>query len=158
MQITEEILHRLGRDVCETMVEFPRQLADSPTKPTRWVSAFVTMQGLHRNHLEVIADEQLAAVIACTIFATPLGEMPSQSDMFDALGEIANQIGGNLKGIIGDEAELSLPVVKTLTSPDTHIATGTTRVTIEFADFPLTLVYQSSTPRTHVDTVLCDAV
>ncbi len=158
MQITEEILRQLGRDVCETMVEFPQQPADSPTKATRWLSASVAIQGLHRDHLEVIADEQLAAVIACTIFATPLGETPSQSDMFDALGEIANQIGGNLKGIIGDEAELSLPVVKTLTSPDAHIAAGTTRVTIEFADFPLTLVYQSSTPRTHIDTVLCDAV
>ena len=158
MQITDEILRQLGRDVCETMVEFPRQPANSPTDSPCWVSASVTIHGVHRDHLEVIADEQLAAVIASTIFATPLGESPSQSEMFDAMGEIANQIGGNLKGIIGDEAELSLPVVKTLTSPDAHIATGTTCVTMQFAGFPLTLVYQSSTPRTHIDTVLCDAV
>ena len=158
MQITEEILQQLGRDVCATMVEFPRQPADTSAKPTRWISASVAIQGQHRSHLEVIAGEQLASVIASTIFATPTGETPNQSDIFDALGEIANQIGGNLKGIIGEEAELTLPVVRTLTSPDAHLATGTTQTTIEFADCPLTMVFQSSTPRTHIDTVVCDVV
>ncbi len=148
MDITEDILHQLGLDVCDSMIGIPVQPDAPSAEAGRWFSASVTIQGLHRETLEVIADEQLAAVIARAIFPVPTNEMPSQSDMFDALGEIANQIGGNLKGIAGGEADLSLPSVRVLAAPEAHIAEGTTRSTIQLAGYPLRLVFQTSLPRT----------
>ena len=148
MDITEDILHQLGLDVCDTMVGIPTHPDALPAVAGRWISASVSIQGLHRETLEVIAGEQLAAVIAREIFATPSDEVPSQVEMFDALGEIANQIGGNLKGIAGSEADLSLPVVRVLATPEAHVAEGTIRTVIQLAGYPLRLVFQSSTPRT----------
>ena len=62
--------------------------------------------------LEVITSAKLARHFAATLFAMTDDEL-SEPDIHDALGELANVVGGNVKGAIDDVegTTLSLPVV-----------------------------------------------
>jgi chemotaxis protein CheX len=110
MLITEQTLHQIGLDVCDSMLELWQRKGTSPGLSLERLSAFVTIRGESSYCLEIVADYELAKVIAEVMFAAERGSL-SDLDIEDALGEIANMIGGNLKGMLGDEADLTLPVV-----------------------------------------------
>lgn len=48
--------------------------------------------------------------IAAIVFGLP-ADLTTASDVRDALGELANMTGGNLKAVLSDQCRLSLPVV-----------------------------------------------
>ena len=51
-------------------------------------------------------------MVAAAMFDTDAGAV-SGDEVADAVGELANIIGGNIKGMIADPCELSLPMVAT---------------------------------------------
>ena len=81
------------------------ELADSD-----YLQAAIRVSGDWQAELRVIASNQLAETIAASMFGMEQSDL-SKDDVFDALGEIANVIGGNVKGIVGQECSLSLPCV-----------------------------------------------
>ena len=72
--------------------------------------ASVRIDGDRSASVFVYTSPELANCIAASMFGQELDEL-EQSDVLDALGEVVNVIGGNVKGILNQECSLSLPCV-----------------------------------------------
>ncbi len=83
--------------------------------------ASVSIGGQWCGHLMVIAGLECSRQIAADMFETEPGDVTT-AEVADALGEIANMIGGSVKGMVGVPAVLSLPQVvldaEALVSPE----------------------------------------
>jgi len=100
-------------------VEHPGDGALPHDRTIGWVS----ISGDWTGHLYVTTSGAGAREIASNMFQLDAGEI-SDSEIADALGEIANMVGGSVKGMVGGEVVLSLPQVVlnagTLISPEAH--------------------------------------
>jgi chemotaxis protein CheX len=72
--------------------------------------AWVSISGDWSGHLMVVCSDAAARTIATDMFQLE-GVEVSTAEVADALGEIANMVGGSVKGMVGAEAALSLPQV-----------------------------------------------
>jgi chemotaxis protein CheX len=83
--------------------------------------AWVSIGGDWTGHLMVVTPESCANQIAARMFEMEVGDV-STAEVADALGEIANMVGGSVKGVVGGSSVLSLPQVvldaSALVSPD----------------------------------------
>ncbi|WP_413451408.1 chemotaxis protein CheX [Georgenia phoenicis] len=75
------------------------------------VRAWVEIQGEHPVRTVVATSRGTADRIARALLAMDPADPVDTEDLRDALGEIANVIGGNIKGLMADRSTLSLPVV-----------------------------------------------
>src|SRR5579871_3746634 len=110
MMIDPAVLEQVVTDVCESMLGFTPVTHHRRRIHPSSICASVEIRGKCQWVVEVITDIALAQNIARVMFLSDDGSVTSD-EIRDALGEVANMIGGNLKGIMGDEAELSLPTV-----------------------------------------------
>lgn len=76
---------------------------------TSWQSS-INIKGSWDASVQVIATKKLAERIACCMFMMEAEEL-SDEETGDAMGEVANIIGGNVKGIAQEDCLLSLPCV-----------------------------------------------
>ena len=81
-----------------------------PAEPPFDLNASVKISGDWNALLQVASTNDAARAIAATMFDTSETDL-SEEDVLDALAEIANMIGGNIKGIADCECDLSLPCV-----------------------------------------------
>jgi chemotaxis protein CheX len=86
-------------------------LADDVVVLTEPVRAWVEIQGEHPVRTVVATGRDTADRIARVLLAMGPAEPVAVEDLRDAFGEIANVIGGNLKGLMPGLSALSLPVV-----------------------------------------------
>lgn len=97
--------------------------ADGADERAGRLVAWVAISGDWAGHLRVVTSESGAHKIASDMFQLDPSEV-STAEVADALGEIANMIGGSVKGMVGVPAVLSLPQVvldaSALISPDAH--------------------------------------
>lgn len=103
-------LQQIVLDVCQTMLGLTL-CENDPVESIPELSAVVEFRGAHGTVLEVFANTDLATHFASTMFSTE-PESLSREDIYDALGEVANMIGGNLRGFLGEGVDLSLPTVR----------------------------------------------
>ena len=84
---------------------FPAALAEQPT-----VDGFINITGDWQGAVALQLPVPLAERVASIMFS--LGRRhPTAEDVLDALGEITNQTGGNIKALVGGTCHLSLPAV-----------------------------------------------
>jgi chemotaxis protein CheX len=76
----------------------------------RAVTSCVHISGDWNGTVSVGLPWSLAVEVAATMFGLPSADL-SDADVLDAVGELANIAGGNVKGMIEGPADLSLPVV-----------------------------------------------
>lgn len=110
--IDEELFLELASNVFELMLEIPVEGApacDSPAQPTDYLSS-IQMSGSTNLEVAVRAPEQTAKHIAATMFKESPDDL-SEEDIRDAVGEITNMVGGNLKGLGDGDSKLTLPCV-----------------------------------------------
>jgi len=81
----------------------------------RTVTACVHISGGWHGSVSMVLPSGLAEQVAAVMYDLPPDEL-SQDDVLDAVGELANIAGGNVKGLIEESCELSLPVVAEGTS------------------------------------------
>lgn len=85
--------------------------------------ASVSISGEWTGHLMIVAGTDCAQAIASSMFQMEPDEITT-AEVADALGEIANMVGGSVKGMVGVAATLSLPQVvldaSALVNPDAH--------------------------------------
>ena len=81
----------------------------------RTVTACVHISGGWHGSVSMVLPSGLAEEVASRMFDVPTSEL-SAEEVLDAVGELANIAGGNVKGLIEDPCELSLPVVAEGTS------------------------------------------
>lgn len=137
MYVDEETLSQVTSDICCTMLGLPMYpvFEDGPAEAS--LLAKVHISGEWNATLEVATTSAVAMQIAAQMFELePVGIQTA--DLYDALGEIANMVGGNVKGIINGELDLSLPSVQTCAGPTVAIA-GSTIVRMACPDGPLTV-------------------
>lgn len=119
--IQAEHVRQMVDDLFSSMFDTTVELIDTPfdaTDPDSYQAA-IRINGDWKAELRVIASRPLAESIAQSMFATEVSDL-SEDEIFDALGEIANVIGGNVKGIVDQECNLSLPCVGKLQEAAPH--------------------------------------
>jgi chemotaxis protein CheX len=114
----EELIVHLDNDVREifsTMVGMqisPAQTAETVTKFTDCVTAMIGFAGSYNGMISVNTPQKLALAIASEMLGMEITEC--DDDVRDALGEIANMVGGSFKHHFvkdGHEVRLSTPSV-----------------------------------------------
>jgi len=74
------------------------------------ITGMVGLAGTHKGVIAVHLPEQVALAVTTSFLGMEVEEM--NADVHDAIGEIANMLGGNLKTILSDlgkDIQLSLP-------------------------------------------------
>lgn len=114
----EQLIEHLDGDVREifsTMVGVevpPSQTAVTVTKFRKFVTAMVGFAGSYNGMISISAPQKLALAIASQMLGMEITEC--DDDVRDALGEIANMVGGSFKHHFvkdGHEVRLSTPSV-----------------------------------------------
>ncbi|MBM7516398.1 chemotaxis protein CheX [Nocardioides nitrophenolicus] len=108
LAVTEDVwLALLGDEA----VLLPRAVpAGSPFDAAAW-SAATTISGGWQGVVTVELDESVARRLTTRMLALPEAEEASDSDIADAVGELVNMVGGNVKSLMPGPSALSLPAV-----------------------------------------------
>jgi chemotaxis protein CheX len=111
MQLMEQEIQRVTAMIWESILRLP--LEPGPVVASAGqhvVSAFVHINGAWNGAVVLDCGVEFARRAAGIMFS--LGDEPATpADIQDALGELANMIGGNIKGLCPEVCWLSLPVV-----------------------------------------------
>jgi chemotaxis protein CheX len=85
-------------------------LPAAPAEPSHDVCGSVSVTGAWRGHIVVNCSLTASRNAAAALLGVDLMDV-TQADITDAVGELANIIGGNVKSLLPEPAALSLPVV-----------------------------------------------
>lgn len=115
MSIDVETLQQVVNDVCSGMLGLNLEPAESAVcDESDALSAVVRISGGWESLVQVLAPRCTARTIASTMFAMDEADL-TEAEIHDAVGEIVNMVGGNLKGIVEGTRErdsiLSIPCV-----------------------------------------------
>jgi chemotaxis protein CheX len=111
MTIDEEILQQVVNDVCSGMLGLHMEPSDTfNCEDTDALSAVIRITGGWDSLVQVLTPRKTAVAIASSMFDMSEDEL-TEAEIRDAVGEIVNMIGGNLKGIVEGDSCLSLPCV-----------------------------------------------
>ena len=111
MTIDEAILRQVVDDVCSGMLGLEMEQSEEfNCEGTDALSAIIRISGSWDSMVQVLTPRKTAIAIASTMFAISKDEL-SEAEIRDAVGEIVNIVGGNLKGIVEGVSSLSLPCV-----------------------------------------------
>ena len=109
--IDQQMLWQLAEEACSGMLGLTivdRGADGSSTDSS--LGARVAITGEARALMTLVCDEAFARYLACTMFMMSDEEL-TEDEVHDAIGELVNIVGGNVKGIIPAETNLSLPCV-----------------------------------------------
>lgn len=149
MEIDDTLLEQLAVDVFTGMLGMPIIPAPGLSSASDRLMASIRISGDWQAGLEVATPRAGARRIAQEMFGLPDEEL-GDAELSDALGEIANMIGGNLKGLNPGETCLSLPCVGPVVEQDWSVITSSVlELHLQRTGEPLTLrLYQiPSLPR-----------
>ena len=124
MQLDDTTVRAVTHEVCNTTFGLPiSDLAGAvDVLASDNVAADVRVQGNWNARIAIVASKSLARELAGRMFQQDAANV-EEADMEDSLCEFANIIGGNLKGIVGEEADLSIPAYYPSTPSELNEAT-----------------------------------
>lgn len=130
MQFLEAEVIELTRNVWEAFLDLPIERVDDPAEPKdgeEIVSACVHISGEWNGSVILSCSATLATTVAGAMFDLEPEDVDEEL-LHDAVGEVANMIGGNVKGLVPGPSQLSLPAVATgihtrLAVPGSHAVT-----------------------------------
>ena len=143
MLIDETSLQQITMDICQSMLGLELIPISPEIDTARQLVASVEIRGDRHTIIEVFAHDNLTSKIAEVMFNSERGSL-SEVEIRDAFGEIANMIGGNVKGSLGEEAALSLPVIGQAFDWLDRLPHGSLRTTFECCGYPLTIVVRDA--------------
>lgn len=101
------------------------------------VTASVSVTGGWSGHVVFACSEDVGRHIAAGLLMSEPGDI-NDEDLSDAMGEVANVIGGNVKSVMPGPSKLSLPVAIIGSASERRPgAVETTRVELAWHDGPL---------------------
>ena len=111
IRVNEYTLAQVASNVCEVMLglSFSPVLVRIADNHRLVASVQISGESFARVEIETVRD--VARCIASRMFSTE-PEALDEADLRDALGEVVNMVGGNLKGILSGEFDLSLPTIE----------------------------------------------
>ena len=110
--IDHTVIEQLARDVCTTMLGLelaPCTMPDVPGDNAMYF-AHIGIDGDWQSELCIVCPASLAQKIASAMFMTEPDDL-GEGEIGDAVGELVNILGGNVKGIMPGENQLSLPSI-----------------------------------------------
>ena len=113
----EEILG-ITRDVWESFTGRAVEVADGQPRLDGGdvIVGCVTVSGEWRGSVLLACPARLARMAASAMFDRPADALDDQ-EVADALGELTNMVGGNIKSLIPGPSRLSMPAVTVGASP-----------------------------------------
>jgi chemotaxis protein CheX len=109
MNINESDLESLTRDIWTTMVGLDLVDAVMAGSPDPGISSQIEIQGDTEVALRIDCSMELARKVAARLFEMPEQELETEL-VLDAMSEMANILGGNIKGLWPGAIKLSLPL------------------------------------------------
>lgn len=109
MTISQADLESLTRDIWATMVGLDLVDALMANGPEPGISSQVEIQGESEVALRIDCSVELARKVAARLFDMPEEELEPEL-VLDAMSEMANILGGNVKGMWPGAIKLSLPL------------------------------------------------
>lgn len=115
IEVQDEHLEGMTHDLFDSMLGLQIQRSAGEAEScgahcdTSWQSS-IHIKGSWDASVQVIASKKLAERIACCMFMMETDDL-SDDETGDAMGEVVNIIGGNVKGIAQEDCVLSLPYV-----------------------------------------------
>ena len=111
MEPSLDDIRTLTQKVCDSVLAMrPLLLAGTPVPAVSEVAACVRITGGWHGAVVLSCGRDLAVAITEAMFAMDPGTT-SAEELDDAMGEMANMIGGNIKGLLPGPSQLSLPTV-----------------------------------------------
>jgi chemotaxis protein CheX len=110
---TSDDLASITRDVWQSLVSDGEPPAVGTTvvaEPDNRVTGCVHISGAYTGSLTVRCSGEMARQIAGSLFGMP-DEDVTDTEIADAIGEIANILGGNVKSMLPAPSALSLPAI-----------------------------------------------
>ncbi len=150
MQFKEDELKQFSQMVWQSILGLDVKPSDRPFDPgENHAEGCVQITGAWRGVVTLSCPGELARRVTEIMFHLEPGKAESE-EIQDAVGELANMVGGNLKALMPPPCELSLPIVALnghkLHFPMTEIVC---RVTLECLNhqFQLTILKQKESTR-----------
>jgi chemotaxis protein CheX len=132
MQYLEEEIRQVTEVVWESVLGVSLVWQPAlPPAPTHVVSGCVQFSGAFEGAVTIECSAEFARQAAATMFGIDLGAA-SVSDTQDAIGELANMTGGNVKALLPEPCRLSLPTVVEGTDYTTRLHGGELLTTVAF--------------------------
>ena len=123
MPFKEANIQEITESVWSTMLGMPLQIRwenTAPAAPPEYVTSWVNISGSWSGTITIGCSTAAARRAAAAMFGvTP--EEASEEEVKDAMGEVANIIGGNLKGMLQGHSTLSLPMVADGSDDSMHV-------------------------------------
>ncbi|MCA9084118.1 MAG: chemotaxis protein CheX [Planctomycetaceae bacterium] len=112
MAVDNPTMCQIISNVFDDMLAMPTQVVDRPVSEfnTDRIVAAIRISGSVEEVVVVEAPTASASLIGETMFAADPGTLASE-EICDAVGEVVNMIGGNVKGLYDGDSKLSLPCV-----------------------------------------------
>lgn len=111
MEPSLDDIYSLTQQVCDSVLGMSAELLEGSPVPVRTeVMACVQITGAWQGAVVVTCARAVAEAITEAMFAMDPGTT-SAEELDDAMGEMANMIGGNIKGLMPGPSQLSLPTV-----------------------------------------------
>jgi chemotaxis protein CheX len=116
--MTDEEILGITRDVWESFTGRTTEVADDRVRPDGGdvTVGCVTVTGGWQGSVLLACPAQLARMAASAMFELPVEELEDEQ-VADALGELTNMIGGNLKSLVPGPSRLSMPAVAVGAAP-----------------------------------------
>ncbi len=121
MQFLEEEISEITASTWQSMFGLeinPRALPATMGPSEEYLTGKVGISGAWTCAVLLHGSRQLAEAAAAVVFSTEPGS-GSEQDSFDAMYELTNIIGGNIKSLLPEPCQLSLPNVEATT--DEHL-------------------------------------
>lgn len=111
--VSADELRQMTEDCLVGMLQLPfdARSPETPMDPSDLLHASIEIRGAASREFRVICSKSLAQRIAQAMFCAEIDALSAQ-DVRDALAEVANVIGGNVKSAMNEECQLGLPKVE----------------------------------------------
>ena len=126
MQVRKEDVYQITESVWNSMLGLQMRPAKNALPKTlrgHFLTGYVEITGAWQGVFSLDCSLQLARRIATIMFKFETAEA-SIEDVRDALGELANIAGGNIKGLLPSPCSLALPVVVDTANKSIHLSAG----------------------------------
>jgi chemotaxis protein CheX len=110
--LVDQDLFEIVNEVWDAYLQQPDATpVDAPAIPNaKAITAAVSITGAWEGHVRVLVPPAAASDITAIMLAMDASEI-TESDVTDAMGELVNVVGGNIKNRGAQPARLGLPVV-----------------------------------------------
>jgi chemotaxis protein CheX len=108
---------RIVADVWDSMLGLPAVRADRAFELHGALTASVQVEGDWRGLVTLTLPQSTAAAITRVMLQLAADAEVSEEDVADAVGEVVNVVGGNVKALLGGRTRLGLPAVEAEWAP-----------------------------------------